>query len=469
MTGRDFDSSGITPELLARYDRPGPRYTSYPTAPQFHEGFDEAAYRDRLADGRAAGRTSRCPCTSTSRSARRAAPTAAATWSSRPTAVPRRRTSRPSSASSTCSPRRSATAARLNQLHWGGGTPTYLTPEQCERLFTRHHRPLPARRRAPRWPSRSTPASPRSSTSRTLRRLGFNRLSMGVQDLDPEVQEAVAPRAAARADPRPRRRGATARLRLGQRRPDLRPAAPDRGELPRHRANRHRRARARPRGLLLLRPRAVDQAPPAAARHRCHGRAASTSCGCSSARPRSSLRPATASSASTTSPGPTDELARALDDGRLHRNFMGYTVMPASDQIGVGVTSIGDVGRRLRRQPEEPRPLPARGRRGPAAGRARHRPHRRGRAPRRGDPPHHLHARASTSPTSSARSASTSARPLRRRPRRARAHGRRRSGRARRRRPAGHPPRPLLPAQRLHALRRLPRPAPDRPLYSRTV
>ena len=39
----------LTPELLARYDRPGPRYTSYPTAPQFHEGFADADYRQRLA------------------------------------------------------------------------------------------------------------------------------------------------------------------------------------------------------------------------------------------------------------------------------------------------------------------------------------------------------------------------------------------------------------------------------------
>jgi oxygen-independent coproporphyrinogen-3 oxidase len=40
---------------------------------------------------------------------------------------------------------------------------------------------------------------------------------------------------------------------------------------------------------------------------------------------------------------PGDELALALDQDRVHRNFMGYTVMPASDQVGVGVTSIGDV------------------------------------------------------------------------------------------------------------------------------
>jgi len=40
---------------------------------------------------------------------------------------------------------------------------------------------------------------------------------------------------------------------------------------------------------------------------------------------------------------PDDELANALDHDRVHRNFMGYTVQPASDQVGVGVSSIGDV------------------------------------------------------------------------------------------------------------------------------
>ena len=43
------DSGHATADLLARYDRPGPRYTSYPTAIAFHEGFTEADYRARLA------------------------------------------------------------------------------------------------------------------------------------------------------------------------------------------------------------------------------------------------------------------------------------------------------------------------------------------------------------------------------------------------------------------------------------
>lgn len=44
------------PTLIARYDRPGPRYTSYPTAVQFHPGFGEEQYR--------APRVGRCRCIS---------------------------------------------------------------------------------------------------------------------------------------------------------------------------------------------------------------------------------------------------------------------------------------------------------------------------------------------------------------------------------------------------------------------
>ena len=36
--------------MIRRYDRPGPRYTSYPTALEFDESFDETAYRHRLRD-----------------------------------------------------------------------------------------------------------------------------------------------------------------------------------------------------------------------------------------------------------------------------------------------------------------------------------------------------------------------------------------------------------------------------------
>ena len=57
----------LTPELLARYDRPGPRYTSYPTAVEFHSGVDHAEYVRRLAGANL-------------RSDDPLSPTAAATW-----------------------------------------------------------------------------------------------------------------------------------------------------------------------------------------------------------------------------------------------------------------------------------------------------------------------------------------------------------------------------------------------------
>ena len=40
----------MSPELLAKYDRPVPRYTSYPTAPHFHPGFGPEDYRSWLAE-----------------------------------------------------------------------------------------------------------------------------------------------------------------------------------------------------------------------------------------------------------------------------------------------------------------------------------------------------------------------------------------------------------------------------------
>ena len=44
------DTTGVTAELLAQYDRPGPRYTSYPTAVEFHDGFGPDDYAGCLAD-----------------------------------------------------------------------------------------------------------------------------------------------------------------------------------------------------------------------------------------------------------------------------------------------------------------------------------------------------------------------------------------------------------------------------------
>jgi oxygen-independent coproporphyrinogen-3 oxidase len=79
---------------------------------------------------------------------------------------------------------------RTTQHHWGGGTPTHLDPEQVTRLFHAVNGAFPVAAGA----EVSIEVDPRVTTDEhiaALRECGFNRISMGVQDFDPKVQEAV--------------------------------------------------------------------------------------------------------------------------------------------------------------------------------------------------------------------------------------------------------------------------------------
>ncbi|MDD1606270.1 MAG: oxygen-independent coproporphyrinogen III oxidase, partial [Methylococcaceae bacterium] len=80
----------------------------------------------------------------------------------------------------------------VNQLHWGGGTPTFLSYEQMQQLMTatREHFSL----KDDDSGEYSIEVDPRETNLHTvqqLRSLGFNRISLGVQDFDPDVQKAV--------------------------------------------------------------------------------------------------------------------------------------------------------------------------------------------------------------------------------------------------------------------------------------
>jgi oxygen-independent coproporphyrinogen-3 oxidase len=80
----------------------------------------------------------------------------------------------------------------VNQLHWGGGTPTFLSYEQMKTLMaaTREHFQL----RDDDKGEYSIEVDPRETNDQTmkhLRELGFNRVSLGLQDFDPAVQKAV--------------------------------------------------------------------------------------------------------------------------------------------------------------------------------------------------------------------------------------------------------------------------------------
>src|SRR4029450_11732813 len=174
---------------------PGPRYTSYPTAAEFTDQFDEHAYRERLRQ--AAGEVSEplslylhlpfcearctyCGCMTIITKKRDVAARYLG-YLEREIAM----------LSAELKDRR-----RLVQYHWGGGTPTYLSASQIEQLHAsvaKHFEIDPAGEIA-------IEVDPRVTTREqlgVLHALGFNRLSMGVQDFTPEVQAAIGRRQSA--------------------------------------------------------------------------------------------------------------------------------------------------------------------------------------------------------------------------------------------------------------------------------
>ena len=177
--------------LLRRLDVPIPRYTSYPTAPVWTEAVGRRAYSDALVRaGRerpdaplslyvhipfCRERCSFCGCNVVIARSSSTADSYLASLIREMDLV-----------AGLLGPRKA-----VSQVHWGGGTPTFLNERQIEALWsaiTRRFRVLPEAEVAveidPKVTSRSQLA--------LLRSLGFNRLSMGVQDLDPAVQEAIS-------------------------------------------------------------------------------------------------------------------------------------------------------------------------------------------------------------------------------------------------------------------------------------
>eukprot|EP01155_Anaeramoeba_flamelloides_P005738 Anaeramoba_flamelloidesa1078332_5.p3 GENE.a1078332_5~~a1078332_5.p3 ORF type:complete len:116 (+),score=11.24 a1078332_5:686-1033(+) len=80
----------------------------------------------------------------------------------------------------------------VNQLHWGGGTPTFISDEQMRELMQALRRNFNLRNDD--LGDYSIEIDPREASHDTLgvlREIGFNRISLGVQDVNPQVQEAV--------------------------------------------------------------------------------------------------------------------------------------------------------------------------------------------------------------------------------------------------------------------------------------
>ncbi|MGK0432960.1 MAG: oxygen-independent coproporphyrinogen-3 oxidase, partial [Planctomycetota bacterium] len=176
-------------ELLSRYDQPGPRYTSYPTAPVWSQEFGPDEHRESLVraneqDGKGMSLYVHLPfCRSMcfycgcsviiARDPKNGDRYVGEVLQEAALARTTLQANRP-----------------VVQHHWGGGTPTFLTPEQLERLFKGLLAIYPHTPDA----EISIEVDPRVTSVRqleVLRECGFNRISMGVQDFDEEVQKAI--------------------------------------------------------------------------------------------------------------------------------------------------------------------------------------------------------------------------------------------------------------------------------------
>jgi oxygen-independent coproporphyrinogen-3 oxidase len=175
--------------LLPRYAIEGPRYTSYPTAPTWSDAYGPDAYREDLADEDVEASDGLslyvhvpfceslchyCACNKliTKDHARAGAYLDAI--------------QREIDAVRACV----RVPRTATQIHWGGGTPTWLLPDEIRRLFGALTQAFPARDGA----EISIEVDPRFTSQAHLEALaecGFRRISMGVQDFDPRVQEAV--------------------------------------------------------------------------------------------------------------------------------------------------------------------------------------------------------------------------------------------------------------------------------------
>jgi len=326
-------------ELLQKYDRPGPRYTSYPTAVEFSHTFDEKAYRERLAGANTAAREplslylhlpfceercAFCGCN------------VVITKDRAVTAEYLDALHREIDLLAAHLPDRRS----VSQYHWGGGTPTYQSVREMRALHAKvveHFEIAPDAEAA-------IEVDPRATSREQidlLRELGFNRISMGVQDFTPEVQEAIH---------RHQTEGETRALYEHVRRLGFPSINLDLiYGLPLQTVEKFERCIE---VVLELRPERV-----ALYSYAYVPWVKSTQKRLDSAQlPAATLKlelfvqaREMFESAGYVQIGmdhfalPDDELATAMSARKLHRNFMGYTVKSGTDMVGAGVSAIGDV------------------------------------------------------------------------------------------------------------------------------
>ena len=177
-------------DLIKKYDKSGPRYTSYPTAIQFSENFTEENYfqQVKLSNERNTPLSLYfhipfcdticyyCGCNKiVTKNRKHAQPYLEAVYKELALQGELFKATR-----------------IVRQLHWGGGTPTFISHEQMTDLMqqTRKHFTL-LDDDSGEYSIELDPREVTTSSINLLRKLGFNRISLGVQDFNPKVQQAV--------------------------------------------------------------------------------------------------------------------------------------------------------------------------------------------------------------------------------------------------------------------------------------
>jgi oxygen-independent coproporphyrinogen III oxidase len=334
----------FTPDLLRRLDTNGPRYTSYPTADRFHEQHTDAHYAQALAARAALAKLNAAPplaiyvhlpfCESVCYYC---------ACNKIVTRHHERAVEYLDVLEREIALHEAALGVRqtVSQLHFGGGTPTFLSDAELSRLMAALGRAFEIAPDA----ECSIEVDPRTATPERLQHLanlGFNRISFGVQDFDADVQQAVH-----RVQPFEQVQALMSAAReigfesinvdliygLPKQRPETFAAtiarvlalAPDRIALYGY---AHLPERFKPQRRIVS-----ADLPDGAARLAMLGHAigAFTATGYDYIGMDHFARP-------------DDALAIAKRQGRLHRNFQGYTTQPECDLLGLGVSAIGRVG-----------------------------------------------------------------------------------------------------------------------------
>lgn len=330
-------------DLIRRYDVSGPRYTSYPTADRFVEAFSETEYTQALTLRKSGLASKKFPlslyihipfCESL---CYYCACNKIITKHHDRAAKYLRYLTREVDLHAAIL----GTGQPVSQLHLGGGTPTFLTDDELHELMAMLRRNFSF---APGG-EYSIEVDPRTIDVKrldTLAELGFNRLSFGVQDFDPEVQKAVhrlqpAEQVFALVKAARERHFDSINVDLIYGLPMQSPESFDRtlaqiNELRPDRialyAYAHLPERFKPQ-------RRIDtlELPSASAKVSMLSRSMDAL-----------LNAGYVYVGMDHFALPNDALAVAKRQGRLHRNFQGYSTQPDCDLIGLGVSSIGRIG-----------------------------------------------------------------------------------------------------------------------------